>query len=551
MKLYKISLFMLGAALCTTACSDIDEQVPEGGSITREQLQETNTAVPERAEATFSGLLSMMGQPRTGYPNSSRADDFGFIMAAISLDLEGADMMMQDNNYNWFSVCGEYSSRNANYANPYIRYVIPYRQIGIANEVIAGYPAETTDSVALNRIAQARAFRAFDYMALAPYFAFDGFTVSSASTDAPCIPILRDGTDYANNPRATVKEVWDYIMEDLNYAVENLDGNRASKDHINKNVALGLRARANLYMGNYAAAAADAEAAMAGFTPASMAEISTPAFCDLADHNWMWGINITVELQSIFAYGTCSSWVSAFSGNAYAAATQNVPSINSMLYDKIPATDLRKNWWLDENLHTPNWADLTWVDPTSGNSATGDEMAAFEYDDKMAFLPYNNVKFGQKSGVGSVVNNNDWPLMRVEEMILIQVEGLAKSGDEARARTILENFVKTYRDPAYSASASGLSFADEIWKQRRIELWGEGFFMFDAKRLGKPVVRFHGSNTSNEPEAFAFNIEASDSWLNMRFPQTEMDNNYGIVDNEGSQIPTAGQLPDLRDGVTD
>ncbi|MBQ6064033.1 MAG: RagB/SusD family nutrient uptake outer membrane protein [Prevotella sp.] len=547
MKLYKISIIALSALMLTTACNDIDEQVPEGLTLTKEQSQETNTAIPERVQATFTGMFTMMGKPRTAYPSSSRADDFGFVMAAISLDIEGADMFMQDNNYNWFSVCGEYSSRNANYANPYIRYVIPYRQIGIANEVIASYPEDTTDPDAINKIAQARAMRAFDYMALAPYFQFNYQT----SKDKPCVPILSAGVDYANNPRATVEEVWAYVMEDLNFAIDNLTEERSSKDQININVAYGLRARANLAMGNYAEAAADAAKAMEGYTPYSIAEVSVPTFYDLADHNWIWGISITPEIAEVFKYGTSASWINAFSGYSYSAGTMNTPCINTLLWNKIPDTDVRKGWWLDGNRHSDHWANLTWTDPTSGASATGDAMADFTYDDKMEFLPYTNIKFGMKEGVGSIVNNNDWPLMRVEEMILIQVEGLAKSGNEAQARSILENFVKTYRDPAYSSTDRGLSFADEIWFQRRVELWGEGFFMFDAKRLGKPVVRTHGAGTTNQPDAFAFNIAADDGWLNMRFPQTEMDNNIGIVDNDGGEIPKAGQNATLRDGVTD
>lgn len=547
MKRYKIFMIALGALMLTTACNDIDEQEPEGLSLTKEQSQETNTAIPERVQATFTGMFTMMGKPLTAYPTSSRADDFGFVMAAISLDIEGADMFMQNNNYNWFSVCGEYSSRNANYANPYIRYVIPYRQIGIANEVIASYPEDTTDPEAINKIAQARAIRAFDYMALAPYFQFNYQT----SKDLPCVPILSAGVDYANNPRATVGEVWAYIMEDLNYAVENLTEARPSKDQVNINVAYGLRARANLAMGNYAEAAADAEKAMAGYTPYSIAEVSVPKFYDLADHNWIWGISITPEIAEVYKYCTSASWINAFSGYSYSAGTQNTPCINILLWNKIPETDVRKGWWIDGNFHSDHWANLTWTDATTGASATGDAIAEFTYEDKMEFLPYTNIKFGMKEGVGTIVNNNDWPLMRAEEMILIQVEGLAKSGNEAQARSILENFVKTYRDPAYSSTDRGLSFADEIWFQRRVELWGEGFFMFDAKRLGKPVVRTHGAGTTNQPDAFAFNIAADDGWLNMRFPQTEMDNNIGIVDNDGGEIPVAGQNPTLRDGVTD
>ena len=547
MKLYKISFLMLGAAMLAVSCNDIDEQVPEGLTLTKEQSQETNTAIPERVQATFTGMFTMMGKPLTAFPARTRADDFGFVMAAISLDVEGADMFMQDNNYNWFSVCGEYSSRNANYANPYIRYVIPYRQIGIANEVIASYPEDTEDANAINQIAQARAIRAFDYMAIAPYFQFSYQTAK----DKPCVPILSAGVDYANNPRATVEQVWAYIMEDLNYAVDHLTAKRASKDQINKNVALGLRARANLYMGNYAAAASDAAAAMEGYEPYSIAEVSVPKFYDLADHNWIWGISITPEIAEVYKYCTSASWINAFSGYAYSAATQNTPCINTLLWNIIPESDVRKGWWLDGSKHSPNWAGLTWTDPTSGASATGDDIADFTYDDKAELLPYTNIKFGMKEGVGGTTNNNDWPLMRVEEMILIQAEALAKSGNETQGRQILENFVKTYRDPNYSSTDRGLSFDNEVWFQRRVELWGEGFFMFDAKRLGKPVVRTHGAGTTNEPDAFAFNLAADDGWLNMRFPQTEMDNNIGIVDNTGGEIPVAGQNAELRDGVTD
>jgi len=544
MKLFRFTP-VLFAGLVLAACTDMNEIVPQSGTMLASQKQETIASVPSRASASFTGLFRPLGNPN--YLSYGTPDDFGVLMMLFCNDLESADATASDNNYNWFSVCGEYSSRNANYANPYVRYVIPYRQIGIANDVINAYPEDITDSTAVNLIAQARAVRAFDYMQLAPYFAF---SYEKSKSDL-CVPLLKKDVDFAHNPRATVEETWDYIMEDLNYAVAHLDANRTSKDRINLNVAYGLRARANLYMGKYADAAADAAAAMKGFTPASGAEISVPAFCNLNEHNWMWGINVTTELQAIFKYATSASWISAFSGYAYAAGTENVPAINVMLYKKIPATDLRKNWWLDENKHTPNWAALTWTDPTSGASATGDAIADFTYDDKMAFGPYFNVKFGMKSGVGSLTNDNDWPLMRVEEMILIQAEGLAKSGQETQARTILENFVKTYRDPSYDINGRGLTLADEIWFQRRVELWGEGFFMFDAKRLNKPVVRFHGEGTSNEPTAFAFNIDANDGWLNMRFPQDEMDNNTSIIDNTGGEIPKAGQNPNLRDGVTD
>lgn len=544
MKLDKIFLMMLGGALLATSCNDLNEQDAQVGRLSAAQLQATNEAIPSRIDATFAGMFNLLGRP--GTYGSTRADDFGAISTALSNDAEGADLILADNGYNWFSTACELSSRNADYANPLMRYTVPYRQIGVANQIIASYPANITDQNALYHIAQARAIRAFDYMQLAPYFQFN-YTIAG---DELCVPVLGDSVDATNNPRATVKEVYAQVISDLNYAIENLAGyTRVSKQYIDLNVAYGLRARANLNMGNYAAAAADAEKAMEGYTPASIAEVSVPAFADIEEHNWIWGIDITeaqTQDHDNASYQTPSSWLSAFSGDGYAAATENTPVINKLLYDKISKTDVRRGWWLNENRHSPNWANLSW------NDAKGDAIADLVIEgNKKTFSAYTNIKFGQKAGIGSTLNVNDWPLMRVEEMILIRVEGLAKSGNEAQARTLLENFVKTYRDPAYTAAAGGRTLENEIWFQRRVELWGEGFFTNDAKRLGKNIVRIHNGVPSNYPDAFQFNIAADDKWLNLRFPQREKDNNLGIVDNTGGNQPEAGQHPELRDGVTD
>ena len=544
MKIYKISTMVLGG-LMLASCSDIDEQIYSGGAFSKEQSQDIVNAIPTRVEATFNGMFTFMGNPAQNYGtrfSSARADDFGFIMMALSQDFEGADMIGADNGYNWFSAACEYSSRTPSYANPYIRYVTPYTLIGMVKDILATIPEDTEDASLINMKAQAKALRAYSYLSLAPYFQGSYET----SKDKPCVPVLSDTVDVTNNPRATVEQVYNVIVEDLTWAIDHLDETRSSKAYVNANVAYGLRARAYLAMGKGAEAAADAEKAMQGYEPASIAEVSVPTFCDMEEHNWIWAIDITDDQANYFGYATAPSWLSAFCGDGYGAACGTTAMINKLLWDKIPATDVRKGWWIDENLHSPNWADLTW------GTAKGDEIANLVLDDgsKVELPPYTNIKFGMKSGVGSTLNNNDWPLMRVEEMILIQAEGYAISGNEAKAKEILTNFVKTYRDPNYTIP-SGRTLRDEIWFQRRVELWGEGFAVSDARRLNKPIVRFHGPNTTNYADAFQFNIAADDGWLNMRFPQSEKDNNSAIVDNTEGSLPVAGQNPELRDGVTD
>ena len=80
-----------------------------------DQRLATNEVIPDRVKATYDGMFNYIGKGGTsGQSKGQRADDFGLVMALISGDLEGADVACGDNNYNWFSVCGDMSSRNAN-----------------------------------------------------------------------------------------------------------------------------------------------------------------------------------------------------------------------------------------------------------------------------------------------------------------------------------------------------------------------------------------------------------------------------------------------------
>ena len=546
MKLNKL-FFAFVAGLAFIACTKMDEIVPQSGTMLATQVQQTNLIAPSRASASFNGMFTNLGKPTKMY---NTPDDWEFLMILFCNDLEGADALIADSGYNWFSVCGEYSSRNNTYRNPAIRYRAPYNMIGDVNTFIAGYPEDVEDEDAINMIAQAKVLRAYSYMMLAPQYQFAPLTQTSEGkgADLPCVPLVTPATeDFTNNPRATVKEVYDFVLEDLNYAVEKLEGaSRASKMYIDGNVAHGLRARVHLLLGNWDQAYNDAVAAASGYEPASKAEVSVPAFYNINEHNWIWGYDmatgLTANVQSNGFYATTTSWLRSFSGNGYAPACQVYTCINKLLWDKIPATDVRKGWWVDENLESPLLDGLAW--PGFPDVANADDG-----DNKLPFLPYTHVKFGAYT-IGTTVNEEDMPLMRVEEMILIQAEAKAHT-DAATAKSILENFVQTYRDPAYSADAGGRTLLDEIWFQRRVELWGEGFGVFDNLRLDKPIVRSHGAGTSNIADAFRFNLESQDPWLRMRFPQGEMNTNFGITDNQGGQQPTIDMNPNLRDGVTD
>ena len=547
----KYILMSVLCAIALTSCKDYLTEEYKGGTQSGTQINATVDAIPARINSAVSGMYAKLGTP-DGYFGTGRADDMGFPAIALSLDLNSGDMVNIESGYDWFSVAQEYSDRTPNYANPRLRSGLLYNVIYATAEVISAVPSDTDNPELKAKRGQAKAIRAWAYLNMVPYFQFR----YAGNETKPTVPIMADEKtemDPLNNPRAPMKEMYEYIIADLNDAIADLEGyKRENKGAIDQQVAYGIRARAYLNMEKWAEAAADAEKAVAGYTPYAMSELTKPGFFEANDHNWMWAVLIPAAVAAD-DLATWPSQLGSFSGSSYVCYAGIWRSINYLLWKKIPATDIRRNWWLDENNYSPYLEGLTWTDEATGTTYEGKDIPGAEIADvKVAMEPFANVKFGQRSGVGSAYNDGDWCLMRAEEMILIQAEATAKAGDLAKGKAILESFVKGYRDPAFTSTAPTTeAFSDEVLLQRRIELWGEGFAMADKMRLGKNIVRFHAGEPTNVDAPYQFNIAANDPWLLMRFTQTELNGNAKVEQNTGGVQPKQGDGGSLRDGVTD
>jgi hypothetical protein len=531
------------------SCTDLDLHY-EGGTLDDEQLQETVEAIPTRANAAVNGMYAILGKPNDYFGTASnRADDLGYMSVCLGQDLNSGDMTNIVSGYDWFSVALEYSDRTPTYANPQMRFGLFYKIIYSTKEVIAMIPDDTENAELKAKRGQAKAMRAFSYLSLAPYFQFK----YKGNEDKQSIPLNIEGVDPRNNPRVPLSELYEVILQDLTDAIADLEGfQRGNKGLIDRQVAYGLRARAYLYMEEWQKAADDADKALQDYTPYAKTEIQTPGFYNAGDHNWIWAILLPADIigQKLASW---PSQLGSFSGNSYVAYAGIYRSINKLLYDKIPATDVRKNWWLNENKYSPNIEELTWTDYAKNITYSGQAIVNATISDvKMPMEPYSNVKFGQRAGVGEAENDGDWCLMRAEEMLLIKAEATAKAGNLQGGKQLLQDFVSTYRDPSFTSAASSVTeFENEVWLQRRIELWGEGFAMADVMRLGKNIVRFHPGKDTNVPEDYQFNLAANDPWLLLRFVQREITNNPAIEQNLGGTQPKPGDGANLRDGVTD
>lgn len=444
----------------------------------------------------------------------NRHNDFGWAAVCMLLDSRGQDFVNPNSGYNWFGAWGDPANWRKNDKTSsvgladYLVWYTCYKPILAANYVIATRTGSSEED--LYAVAQARALRAFEYMQLAQAYQV---AYSESSLNLPCVPLVLDTMPaymVLNEKLATVSQVYAQIKSDLDFACENLEGYmRPSKHLINQAVAYGLRARYNLLVHKNTQAASDAEQALqlSGATPLSIAEANQPGFADASAHNVLWA-NIVNEDDEVVLSGIINwpSHLSNFYSEGYTSTGQVHPAIASELYGQIPATDVRKGWWLNENLESPLLS-------AEGYSERADAL-------QVSGMEFANVKFGTEDAATGYPTGaaGDWIVMRAEEMILIKAEALARAGKDGAS--VLTNFVTTYRDPEYNINAHGLSVADEIWWQRRVELWGEGFAFNDLMRLHKGVTR---TTSANWPDAWNQNVPADDDRFPLAIPAKDED----------------------------
>lgn len=533
---------LLGSAmLLTTSCSDLDTN-PSGSTMSDGQLNEVLAQDPSKLKSEVSGMYANMIEYGaitqwygTGQP---RHYDFGYASTMMMMDASGQDEPSQVSGYNWYNKPLRFVDRTANSETTYFIWNQCYKNIKVANDVLKSVDLENLSDVAKSYVGQAYAMRAFEYFTLIQIYQFS----YKGHEDAAGVPIVTEKTAEAeanNNPRAAVKDVYKQIMDDLNIAIDYLTDSRSAKSEINRQVAYGLRARVNLVMQNWSDAAADAKKAAEGYTPLSKDAAAAPGFNDVSASNWIWG-NIVDESNDIVKSGILNfpSMMCSFTGNGY-SPTYACRMINSKLWKEIPSTDVRKGWWIDENLNSPivnpKYVVHQEDEDEDGNvvkylavyNQTGDEVADITE-------PYTNVKFGAyKNQYGNELNACDIPLMRVEEMILIQAEATAMGGNVEEGKRILENFVRTYRDPSYTCNATTAEgVQDAVWFQRRVELWGEGFSFTDLLRLKKPLDR----TGANYEVSVRFNLPAESPIFLYLIPEDEENHNEALVGNNNPVV---------------
>jgi starch-binding outer membrane protein, SusD/RagB family len=426
---------------------------------------------------------------------------FGYPSLMLINDILAEDLVFSNASNGWHFNEHRWLTHRSDVGNLSIMpYEMYYRLIGNANVAIANIDNAIGTPAEKNQIkGEALAIRAFSYFNLVQYYG-KRYDASKKPNSTLGVSLVLEPTK-EGIARSSVEDCYAQINKDLDEAGKLLTSARAAKSHFNKNVVRGIQARVALVQQNWSAAAAfAAEARVGGGALMSIAQYQD-GFAEINNPEWMWGFD-HLEDQSTY-FGAFHSYISS---NFNSSVNRQTPkTINKLIYDRIPTTDVRSKMWVKA--------------PTAANSLTAPGGVR---------APYMVQKF-RLPGVPSTSTMGDVPYMRVAEMFLIEAEAKARGGDNTGATKALFDLVKQ-RDPAYVTSTkTGDALIEEIMFHRRIELWGEGHRFLDLKRLNLPLNR--NGIGHNAAVALIFDVPAGDVRWEFLIPRSELDANKLSVQN--------------------
>lgn len=554
------SIATAGLMLMTGCIKEID---PQNSTITAGQAG--------NAPGSFDNFVTAITNSLAGsftYSGSSQYPyDYGYPSFFLQRDVMGQDIAVEDTGNEWYTTwygCG--TGLGPQYAVSQVPWTYYYGWIKSCNTVLslAGEePAEDKRTGA----GIAYAMRAMFYMDIARMFATKTYAKDPSGITVPLVLENTTLSDLASNPRATNEVMWAQILSDLDKAETYLAGyDRSDVYTPDVSVVYGLKARAYLTMENWSKAEEYAKKAQNGYTAMTENEFTsrTSGF-NTPNSSWIFGLTFKADDANILQNDGDSSWGSQMiievsaSQCGYASNYGTPKRIDYHLYQTIPESDFRKKSFIDFAIDEMNEGDA--LIALSEYSDAPEGILTTAQGTGSGLVGGLEVKFRPKDGI----HDNQYqaftvavPLMRVEEMMLIEAEA-AGMQSEARGMDLLTSFAKS-RDPQYVygthtsesyGSSYATAFQNEVWWQRRVELWGEGFATFDIKRLDKGIIRSYAG--TNHPSGYQWNYGIYDTndgnlypnWMDLCIVQTETNYNTACVNNPTPLKPT-GDSPEYN-----
>jgi len=500
----KLSYLLLIILACSSCAKDYLETAP-----TNAIGKSTAFATTANAALAVNGLAKLMTRQ---YLSSQGFNGEGTIKMYYG-NYPGNHFYVYLNG--WAPIINATYNENTASIYCYYPWYYYYMIIGNANSIIVNVDnAEGTAAERQFIKAQALTYRAYAFMMLSQLYCYR-WSDSNDGSSPGLVLRLDESTD--DMPLSTLRETYDQIYADLDNAIALFTA--SGKERNNNfdpdiNVAHAVYARAALNRQDYATAEANAVKAREGHALMSVADYKA-GFCT-PNGEWIWGSygasDETLYYYSYFAY---------IAYNSNASAVRTYPKcISKLLYEQIPATDIRKGMFLDP---------AGYAYSSSSGEAGGElsDHARELYPDIQstskvyAYMQFK-IKANDLPGVGHLNH------FRSSEMYLIEAEAkYFQNESAAEIQQLLEELIQASgRDPNYTCTKTGTDLLNEIKLYRAIELWGEGFDWFDMKRWNDNIQRTSFANGGNYTSTLAVTItpDQNNKWT-WKIPLKETDYN--------------------------
>lgn len=369
--------------------------------------------------------------------------------------------------------------------------VINAANVFIQNMELLGIEV-TGQEVGDNYIAEARLIRGLSYYYLLQLYARPYWDNNGGKPGLPLRLTGNTGPDDYNLARSTVKEVYDQILEDLNFAENNLPdsygSNTLNTNRAHRNTAIALKTRVYLSMGDYPGVITEAD---------KIVSIAAPFQASTGVHN-----ALVSDIRDVF----------------------QSPYVTSESIFSMPFT----------SEDSPGTALSGWFSPTGGAFGNGDAVYMLNTEGIVANTSWGNndvrrTFIAEDGGHIWLIKFNDprpyldsAPVIRYSEVLLSLAEALAKNTNSVNSRAVeLLSAVRHRSDSSVQFTASDFSsvdaLVDAIVTERQIEFLGEGIRNADIMRLGLDIPeksRFSVSKATPSNSNYIWPISVDELSLN-------------------------------------
>lgn len=298
-------------------------------------------------------------------------------------------------------------------------------------------------------------------------------------------------------PRATREEVYARIESDLLFAIDNLDYTAPQVGRVTKGAAQALLGKAYLYQEKFTQSAQ------------VLTDLINNGPYELVDYDILFEQEGENSAESVFEVqytgeeGAGFGCLQCSEGNV-AVGFQGIRNYTGPLFESgfsfnVPVQEVVDLFTEDDIRKEVSILDIeAWAAQTGATYSEGYKHTGY-FNRK--YLPRKNDNLGD----ANLTQPNNYRAIRFADVLLMAAEALNRGSiDDTRARMYL-NMVRE-RAGLDEVEVSGNNLTEAIYRDRRLELVGEGHRFFDLVRTGRAAQEIEGFTTGKN-EVFPIPLE--------------------------------------------